>query len=76
MVLDNVDNDDDDDVHDGSAKDIEDNNHEGAHDIADADNNNEAAADPHLTVEDFLLECKWGGGWWVQGSDEVIRRMV
>ena len=60
---------------DGSAKD-KDHNHDGAHDIADADNNNEAVADPHLTVENFLLECKWGGGWWVQGSDEVIRRMV
>ena len=61
-----------------TAKDKENHNQDGAHDIADADNinDNEAAADPHLTVEDFLLECKWGGGWWVQGSDEVIRRMV
>ena len=59
---------DDDDVHDGSVKDKDDHNQDGAHDIADADNNNEAAADPHLTVEDFLLECKWGRGWWVQGA--------
>ena len=55
MVLDNVDNDD---VDDGSVKDIEDHNHDGAHDIADADNNNnEAAADPHLTVEDSCLNA-------------------
>ena len=70
MVLDNVDNDDVHDVHDdGSAKD-KDHNHDGAHDIADADNinDNEATADPHLTVEDFLLECKWGRGWWVRGA--------
>ena len=49
------------DVHDddGSVKDIEDHNQDGAHDIADADNNNnEAEADPHLTVEDFQHEYK------------------
>ena len=49
----------DEDVHvdDGSAKDIENNYHDGAHDIADADNNNKAAADPHLTVEDSCLNA-------------------
>ena len=55
----------DDDVHDvhdddvdGSVKDIEDHNQDGAHDIADADNNNnEAEADPHLTVEDSCLNA-------------------
>ena len=55
MVLDNVDNDVHDD--DGSVKDIEDHNQDGAHDIADADNNNKAAADPHLTVEDSCLNA-------------------
>ena len=49
------------DVHDdddGSVKDIENHNQDGAHDIADADNNNiEAAADPHLTVEDSCLNA-------------------
>ena len=41
---------------DGSVKD-KDHNHDGAHDIADADNinDNEATADPHLTVEDSCL---------------------
>ena len=46
---------------DGSAKDKEDHNHDGAHNIADADNNvnnNQAVADPHLTVEDFQHEYK------------------
>ena len=52
----------DEDVHvdddNGSAKD-KDHNHNGAHDIADADNinDNEAAADPHLTVEDSCLNA-------------------
>ena len=46
------------DVDDGSVKDIEDHNQDGAHDIADADNNNnEAEADPHLTVEDSCLNA-------------------
>ena len=49
----------DEDVHvddDGSVKDIENHNQDGAHDIADADNNNiEAVADPHLTVEVIML---------------------
>ena len=48
---------DDDDVHDGSVKDKDDHNQDGAHDIADADNNNKAAADPHLTVEDSCLNA-------------------
>ena len=46
---------------DGSAKDKEDDNHDGAHNIADADNNvnnKQAVADPHLTVEDFQHEYK------------------
>ena len=52
--------DDDEDIHvdDGSVKDIEDHNQDGAHDITDADNdNNEAEADPHLTVEDSCLNA-------------------
>ena len=45
-------------VDDGSVKD-KDHNHNGAHDIADADNinDNEAAADPHLPVEDSCLNA-------------------
>ena len=49
----------DNDVHDdddGSVKD-KDHNQDGAHDIADADNNKKAAADPHLTVEDSCLNA-------------------
>ena len=42
---------------DGSAKD-KDHNHDGANDIADADNNNdEAVANPHLTVEDSCMNA-------------------
>ena len=54
VLGDNVHDDDD----DGSVKDKENHNHDGAHGNADANNNfnnNEAVADPHLTVEVIML---------------------
>ena len=69
---------------DGSAKDKY-HNHDGAHDIADADNNNdEAVADPHLTVEDSCMNANGaeaGGcreqqrryGGWSKGKRYTLR---